>query len=137
MEFEYDIKGGDFSHAGFASSSVKKMLKQLNIPGGLIKRIVISLYEAEVNIVAHAYEGKIYVKIEADKILIYVKDKGPGIDDIDKAMEDGYSTASEEVREMGFGAGMGLSNIKNNSDELEIDSTVNQGTELKIVTKLS
>lgn len=137
MEFEYDIKGGDFSHAGFASSSVKKMLKQLNIPGGLIKRIVISLYEAEVNIVAHAYEGKIYVKIEADKILIYVKDKGPGIDDINKAMEDGYSTASEEVREMGFGAGMGLSNIKNNSDELEIDSTVNQGTELKIVTKLS
>ncbi|MFP4604822.1 MAG: ATP-binding protein [Bacteroidales bacterium] len=137
MEFEYDIKGGDFSHAGFASSSVKKMLKQLNIPGGLIKRIVISLYEAEVNIVAHAYEGKIYVKIEADKILIYVKDKGPGINDIDKAMEDGYSTASEEVREMGFGAGMGLSNIKNNSDELEIDSTVNQGTELKIVTKLS
>ncbi|MFP4019596.1 MAG: ATP-binding protein [Bacteroidales bacterium] len=137
MEFEYDIKGGDFSHAGFASSSVKKMLKQLNISGGLIKRIVISLYEAEVNIVAHAYEGKIYVKIEADKILIYVKDKGPGINDIDKAMEDGYSTASEEVREMGFGAGMGLSNIKNNSDELEIDSTVNQGTELKIVTKLS
>ncbi|MFP4448670.1 MAG: ATP-binding protein [Bacteroidales bacterium] len=137
MDFEYDIKGGDFSRAGFASSSVKKMLKQLNIPGSLIKRIVISLYEAEVNIVAHAYEGKIYVKIEADKILIYVKDKGPGIDDIDKAMEDGYSTASEEVREMGFGAGMGLSNIKNNSDELEIDSTVNQGTELKIVTKLS
>lgn len=137
MEFEYYIKGGDFSHAGFASSSVKKMLKQLNIPGSLIKRIVISLYEAEVNIVAHAYEGKIYVKIEADKILIYVRDKGPGIDDIDKAMEDGYSTASEEVREMGFGAGMGLSNIKNNSDELEIDSTLNQGTELKIVTKLS
>ncbi|MFP4047974.1 MAG: ATP-binding protein, partial [Bacteroidales bacterium] len=99
MDFEYDIKGGDFSRAGFASSSVKKMLKQLNIPGSLIKRIVISLYEAEVNIVAHAYEGKIYVKIEADKILIYVKDKGPGIDDIDKAMEDGYSTASEEVRE--------------------------------------
>jgi len=136
MEFEYEIKGGDFSRAGFASSHLKKILKQINIEPKLIKKIVIALYEAEVNIVAHAYKGKIKVTIEPDRIDMDISDKGPGIEDIDKAMEDGYSTASDEVREMGFGAGMGLSNIRNNSDELEINSTVNQGTELKIVKRL-
>jgi len=137
MEYEYNITGGDFSKAGFASSNLKKALKQLNIPSKLIKRIVIALYEAEMNIVAHAYEGVIKVEITPEKIYINVKDKGPGIEDIQQAMEDGYSTASEEVREMGFGAGMGLSNIKNNADDFEIVSTVNEGTELKIVTKIS
>lgn len=137
MEYEYNITGGDFSKAGFASSNLKKALKQLNIPSKLIKRIVIALYEAEMNIVAHAFEGVIKVEITPEKIFINVKDKGPGIEDIQQAMEDGYSTASEEVREMGFGAGMGLSNIKNNADDFEIVSTVNEGTELKIVTKIS
>src|SRR6056297_1861824 len=137
MEYEYNITGGDFSKAGFASSNLKKALKQLNIPSKLIKRIVIALYEAEMNIVAHAYEGVIKVEITPEKIYINVKDKGPGIEDIQQAMEDGFSTASEEVREMGFGAGMGLSNIKNNADDFEIVSTVNEGTELKIVTKIS
>lgn len=137
MEYEYNITGGDFSKAGFASSNLKKALKQLNIPPKLIKRIVIALYEAEMNIVAHAYEGVIKVEITPEKIYINVKDKGPGIEDIQQAMEDGFSTASEEVREMGFGAGMGLSNIKNNADDFEIVSTVNEGTELKIVTKIS
>jgi anti-sigma regulatory factor (Ser/Thr protein kinase) len=135
MEFEYEITGGDFSRAGFASSHLKKILKQINIEPRLIKKIVIALYEAEVNIVAHAFEGKIKVSIEPDRIIMDVTDKGPGIEDIDRAMEDGYSTASEEVREMGFGAGMGLSNIKNNSDDLEINSTVNEGTELRIVKR--
>lgn len=137
MEYEYNITGGDFSKAGFASSNLKKALKQLNIPSKLIKRIVIALYEAEMNIVAHAYEGVIKVEITPEKIYINVKDKGPGIEDIQQAMEDGFSTASEEVREMGFGAGMGLSNIKNNADDFEIVSTVKEGTELKIVTKIS
>lgn len=135
MEFEYEITGGDFSRAGFASSHLKKILKQINIEPRLIKKIVIALYEAEVNIVAHAFEGKIKVSIEPDRIIMDVTDKGPGIEDIDRAMEDGYSTASEEVREMGFGAGMGLSNIKNNSDDLEINSTVDEGTELRIVKR--
>lgn len=137
MEFNYEIKGGDFSKAGFASSNLKKMLKQINIDPKLIKRIVIAFYEAEMNIVAHAYDGKINVKIAPEQIIINVSDRGPGIEDIDQAMEDGYSTASEEVREMGFGAGMGLSNIKNNTDRLDIKSTVGEGTDLKIVTKLS
>ncbi len=137
MEFKYEITGGDFSRAGFASSHLKKILKQINIEPRLIKKIVIALYEAEVNIVAHAFEGKIKVSIEPDRIIMDVSDRGSGIEDIDKAMEDGYSTASDEVREMGFGAGMGLSNIKNNSDELEINSTVNEGTELKIIKRLN
>ena len=136
MEFNYEINGGDFSKAGFASSNLKKMLKQINTDPKLIKRIVIALYEAEMNIVAHAYDGKIKVKIAPEQIVINVSDRGPGIEDIDKAMEDGYSTASDEVREMGFGAGMGLSNIKNNTDQLDIESTVGKGTDLKIVTKL-
>ena len=135
MEFDYDINGGDFSRAGFASSHLKKILKQVNIDPKLIKKIVIALYEAEVNIVAHAYEGHIHVVIEPEAIRIEVSDRGPGIADIEQAMEDGYSTASEEVREMGFGAGMGLSNIKNNADDLEIHSTVNEGTQLVIVKK--
>ena len=135
MEFDYQIQGGDFSSAGFASSHLKKILKQINIDPKLIKKIVIALYEAEVNIVAHAYEGSIHVKIEPEQIRLEIKDKGPGIADIDQAMQDGYSTASEEVREMGFGAGMGLSNIKNNADDLEISSTVYEGTELTIVKK--
>lgn len=135
MEFDYQIQGGDFSSAGFASSHLKKILKQINIDPKLIKKIVIALYEAEVNIVAHAYEGNIHVQIEPERICLEIKDRGPGIADIDRAMEDGYSTASEQVREMGFGAGMGLSNIKNNSDDLEISSTVNEGTELTIVKK--
>ncbi len=135
MEYDYEIQGGDFSSAGFASSHLKKILKQIGIEPKLIKRIVIALYEAEVNIVAHAYEGRIHVEIEPGQIRLEIQDRGPGIEDIEQAMEDGYSTASEEVREMGFGAGMGLSNIKNNSDDLEITSTVNEGTELTIIKK--
>lgn len=135
MEFDYQIRGGDFSSAGFASSHLKKILKQINIDPKLIKKIVIALYEAEVNIVAHAYEGHIHVQIEPEQIRLEIGDRGPGIEDINRAMEDGYSTASDEVREMGFGAGMGLSNIKNHSDDLEITSTVNEGTELTIIKK--
>jgi len=136
MHFEYDIEGGDFSKAGNVSSLLKKTLKQLVGNHKIVKRIVVSMYEAEVNVVAHAYSGKVIIDIDTDKISIQVKDKGPGIEDIEQAMQDGYSTASEQVREMGFGAGMGLSNIKNNSDEFELNSTVGEGTELKIVAYL-
>ncbi len=136
MHFEYDIEGGDFSKAGNVSSLLKKTLKQLVGNHKIVKRIVVSMYEAEVNVVAHAYSGKVIIDIDTDKVSIQVKDKGPGIEDIEQAMQDGYSTASEQVREMGFGAGMGLSNIKNNSDEFELTSTVGEGTELKIVAYL-
>ncbi len=136
MHFEYEIEGGDFSKAGNVSSLLKKTLKQLVGNHKMVKRIVVAMYEAEVNVVAHAYSGKVTIDIDTDKIMIQVKDKGPGIEDIKQAMQNGYSTASEQVREMGFGAGMGLSNIKNNADEFEITSQVGVGTELKIVAYL-
>ena len=137
MRFEFKIEGGDFSKAGNASSEVKKILKQLNIDFKIIKRIVISLYEAEVNIVAHAYRGVIYVEIDKEKITLKLEDEGPGIPNIELAMQEGYSTASPKVREMGFGAGMGLANIQKNSDSFKISSIVNKGTSLEIIDYLS
>jgi anti-sigma regulatory factor (Ser/Thr protein kinase) len=136
MQFTYPIEGGDFTHAGDASSDVKKRLKQLNVDPQRIKRIVVALYEAEVNIVAHAFKGKIDVLIDTDKVYIKLTDEGPGIPDIDQAMQEGFSTASPKVREMGFGAGMGLSNIKKNADNLNITSEPGKGTCLEITTFL-
>lgn len=136
MHFEYIIEGGDFSKAGHASSNVKKTLKQLGVDFNIVKRIVVALYEAEVNIVAHAYRGTIFVDIDNENIQIKLVDEGPGIPDIELAMKEGYSTASQQVREMGFGAGMGLANIKRNSDLLDIKSEVNKGTTVIITNKL-
>lgn len=133
MNLKFQIEGGNFSRAGHASSEVKKMLKQLGVDSRCIKNIVIALYEAEVNVVAHAYDGRIFIQIESDKITTEIIDKGPGIPDIELAMQEGYSTASKKVREMGFGAGMGLPNIKKNTDELQINSSVNKGTTVKMV----
>ncbi len=133
MHLKYKIQGGNFSHAGNASSGVKKILKQLNLDPKIIKRLVVALYEGEVNIVAHAYNGVITVDIDTEKVTVNLKDNGPGIPDIDKAMEQGFSTASPAVREMGFGAGMGLPNMKKNTDEMTINSVVDQGTEVTFV----
>lgn len=132
MQFEYSIEGGNFSKAGQASSEIKKMLKQLNVDLGIIKRTVVATYEAEVNVVAHAYKGNISVDLDEKRIIIKISDQGPGIADIDEAMREGYSTASSEVREMGFGAGMGLPNMKKNADDLKISSEVGKGTEVII-----
>lgn len=137
MQFEYEIVGGDFSNAGFASSQVKKVLKQLNVDPQLIKRIVVCLYEAEVNVVAHAFSGKILVDIDTQRIVMRLIDKGPGIPDIPLAMQKGYSTASSVVREMGFGAGMGLPNIDSNADEFKINSVVGEGTTVEIVVYIN
>lgn len=136
MDFVFNVEGGDFTNAGVASSEVKKILKKLNVNPKITRRVVVALYEAEVNIVAHAYKGQIFVDIETDKIVIKLIDEGPGIKDIDQAMQEGFSTASAEVREMGFGAGMGLPNIEKNADELTIHSEVDKGTELQITTYL-
>lgn len=137
MHFSYHVTGGDFTHAGSASSEVKKVLKQLNVNPVKIKQIVVALYEAEVNIVAHAFRGIIDVDIETDKVFIALCDEGPGIPDINLAMQEGYSTASQKVREMGFGAGMGLPNIKKNADILNIRSEVGKGTCVEITTFLN
>ena len=129
MKLEYDVAAGDFTRAGFASSSIKKALKQLGVSPAVV------VYEAEVNIVAHANGGRITADIEPDGINVVLADTGPGIPDVEKAMQKGFSTASKEVREMGFGAGMGLPNIKENADSLRIETEVGKGTTLYIYIK--
>jgi anti-sigma regulatory factor (Ser/Thr protein kinase) len=132
MHLEYQVYEADFVNAGAASSAIKKTLKQLNISPQIVKRVVVALYEAEVNAIAHAYGGMIYADIEPDKIILKVEDKGPGIPDIAWAMQEGNSTASPEVRNMGFGAGMGLPNIQKNVDKLNVTSTVGVGTTVEM-----
>ena len=136
MRFEYNIEAGNFTKAGDASSSFKKILKQLNVDPQLIKRMVVSMYEGEVNIVAHSNGGKAICEVDTSRVNIKLIDTGPGIPDIEKAMQAGYSTASAKVREMGFGAGMGLQNINNNADNLIIKSEVGVGTTLEIIINL-
>lgn len=133
MKLTFTIQGGDFTNAGQPSSEVKKVLKQLGIDGKTVKNIVIALYEAEVNVVAHAWRGTVTVEIDENKITMLLEDEGPGIPDIELAMQAGYSTASKKVREMGFGAGMGLPNMKKNTDELIIESEVDKGTKVKMI----
>lgn len=132
MHLEYTVVEGDFVNAGMASSSVKKTLKQLNVNPAVIKRVVVALYEAEVNAIAHAYGGKVLVDIDPRKICMKVADKGPGIPDIALAMQEGYSTARPEVRDMGFGAGMGLPNMQKNVDYLNVISEVGKGTTIEM-----
>ena len=134
MQFRHKIAGGDFAKAGNVASTLKKVLRQLNIDHTVSKRIVIALYEGEVNVVAHAYSGVIEVEIDEEKVKITITDKGPGIIDIEKAMKEGYSTATPQVREMGFGAGMGLSNMKKNSDLMKISSVPGEGTIVELIT---
>ena len=137
MQLKYKILGGDFTNAGNASSAVRKVLKQLNVDHSVSKRIVVALYEAEVNIVAHAWSGIIDVDIDSARVYIVLDDKGPGIADIEKAMVEGFSTASPQVREMGFGAGMGLANMKRNTDRLLITSVPGSGTRVELTNYLS
>ena len=135
MHFDFKVTGGDFTGAGQASSQLKKVLKQLGVDPLIVKRAVIALYEAEVNIVAHANKGTIRIHITTDIVKMELDDEGPGIEDISKAMEKGYSTASETVRSMGFGAGMGLPNIQSNADSFKITSTPGIGTHLEIIVQ--
>lgn len=134
---KFELEGSNFSKAGYASSQIKKVLKQLSVDPRIIKRVVVALYEAEVNVVAHAYRGTVVAEIAADKISLLLQDEGPGIPDITQAMQEGYSTASPAVREMGFGAGMGLPNMKKNVDELTIESEVGKGTTVCMTTYFS
>ena len=131
LTLEYTVPGDDFTRAGEASGSVKKTLKQLGFPADVIRKVAIALYEGEINMVIHAGGGTLQAMISEDHVDLVVKDEGPGIADISKAMTAGYSTATEQAREMGFGAGMGLPNIKRNSDTFEIESEVGKGTTLR------
>jgi serine/threonine-protein kinase RsbT len=129
LEFKIDEK--DFFMAGESASRVKKTLQQLGLHQDIIKKIAIIIYEAAMNVSIHGSHGMLRIYIDPESILIETEDKGEGIPDIDLAMQEGYSTASHEVREMGFGAGMGLPNIKHCSDELHVDSKVGVGTKLQ------
>lgn len=137
MEFKFEVEGGNFTKAGYASSEIKKILKQLNVDPRVIKRVVVALFEGEVNVVAHAHHGWITAQIDAQCIQVKIEDNGPGIPDIPTAMTEGFSTASPKVREMGFGAGMGLPNMKRNADRMHIQSTVNVGTTVEMITYLT
>lgn len=136
MKLSYEVDGGEFTSAGGASSKLKKTLRQLGLPPEIIRKVSIAMYEAEINMVIHANGGVIDIEITPEKIYIVLEDHGPGIDDVDLAMQEGYSTASREAREMGFGAGMGLSNIKNNSDHLNITTVIGVGTKVEIAVML-
>ncbi|WP_432408897.1 ATP-binding protein [Wukongibacter sp. M2B1] len=136
IKLEYEIIKDDFARAGEASSSIKKVLRQLGIDAGVIRKTAIATYEAEINVVIHSEGGKITVYIKPDRIEIIAKDNGPGIKDIDLAMQKGFSTASHKVRELGFGAGMGLPNMKRSSDDFYIKSEVGKGTTVKMIINL-
>ena len=133
MKLHYDVNGDDFTCAGENSSKVKKTLNQLGFDPAIVRKVAIAMYEAEINMVIHANGGTIDVDIYPEKIEIVMKDTGPGIPDIEKAMQAGFSTADQNVRELGFGAGMGLPNIKKNSDEMIIDTEEGNGTTLSLV----
>ena len=129
---EYEVPGNDFARAGEASGHIKSMLKELGFAPAMIRRVAITTYEAEINMVIHAGGGRCYADIFDDHIRIVMKDEGNGIADVDLAMQEGYSTATDDVRNLGFGAGMGLPNIKTYSDRLKIDTEVGVGTTLTI-----
>lgn len=128
LTFRYMIDGDDFTRAGEASSSVKNKLKMLDLSTDVIRRVAIAMYEGEINMVIHADGGRITVTVSDTEITMVLSDTGPGIPDVEQAMQEGYSTAREEVRSLGFGAGMGLPNMKRYTDEMRIDTVVGQGT---------
>ena len=134
LVFRFDVDGDDFTSAGQASVQVKRNLRQLGIDNEIIRRVSIAMYEGEINMVIHAGGGVAEVLVYEDRIEIILDDKGPGIKDIDKAMQEGYSTAPDEIRSLGFGAGMGLPNMKKHTDSIDIQSTVGVGT--RIVMKV-
>lgn len=126
--FRYDVDGGNFTSAGQASVQVKKNLRQLGIDPETIRRVSIAMYEGEINMVIHAGGGEAEVMVSDSSITIILKDTGPGIANIEQAMQEGFSTAPDNIRSLGFGAGMGLPNMKRYTDRMEIDSTVGVGT---------
>ena len=133
--FKYDVDGQDFTSAGHASVQVKKNLRQLGIAPEVIRRVSIAMYEGEINMVIHAGGGVAEVRVCEDYIEIVLEDNGPGIKDIDEAMQEGVSTAPDQIRSLGFGAGMGLPNMKRYTDSMQIESTVGVGT--KVIMKVN
>ena len=128
LKLTYQVDGGDLLQAGEASSKMKMTLKKLDLPPEVIRKASICMYEGEINMVIHADGGHVEGVVGMDSITIRLVDQGPGIPDVDQAMEEGFTTAGDVARDLGFGAGMGLPNMKRYSDEMEIDTTVGVGT---------
>lgn len=137
IHLHYEVSGEDFTRAGEASGAVKKRLKSLGFNSDAIRRVAIAMYEAEINMVIHADGGYCDVDIYPDRIEILLADHGPGIADVDKAMQEGFSTAPDNVRNLGFGAGMALPNIKKYTDEMRIETTIGVGTNLYLTVKVA
>lgn len=128
----FEIQGGNFSRAGRVSTTIKEILQEVGIDPGIIRRAAIASYEAEMNVVMYAQKADLTLKLTPDEITIRIEDQGPGIENIDQAMQEGFSTATDKMREMGFGAGMGLPNINRNADNFWIGSIRGKGTVLII-----
>ncbi len=128
IDFHYSVDGNDFSRAGEASADIKQKLVQMGVDFTIIRKIAIAMYEGEINLFIHAHGGDIHVSISSTAVSMVLSDNGPGIQDIDLAMRAGFSTAPDNARELGFGAGMGLPNMKKNSDEMHVESEVGVGT---------
>ena len=137
VRFHYLVDGEDFSSAGQASVQVKKNLRKLGIPPEVIRKISIAMYEGEINMVIHADDGEAEVLVYEDRIVMILTDRGPGIADVEKAMQEGYSTAPDNVRSLGFGAGMGLPNMKRYTDDMKIESVVGEGTTITMTVLLA
>lgn len=129
---EYIRETADYTHAGEASADIKRQLKQLGVSANVLRRVAVASYEVELNLVIHSLGGKLTLDVYPDSILLVSSDRGPGIPDVEMAMREGYSTANEEARSLGFGAGMGLPNMKRNADGFEITSQVGVGTEIRM-----
>ncbi|MBQ4576001.1 MAG: ATP-binding protein [Clostridia bacterium] len=136
IRFHYDVDGDNFTSAGEASVNVKKKLRQMGFDPDVIRRVSIAMYEGEINMVIHADGGEADVEVLSDKIIITLADKGPGIPDIEQAMQEGFSTAPDNIRSLGFGAGMGLPNMKRYTDSLEIESEVGVGTTVRMTVNV-
>lgn len=136
LQLTFEVAGGELNHAGEASSSVKQTLRKMGFDANTIRRVSVCMYEGEINMVIHANGGTACVDIGLDDITITLKDQGPGIPDIEKAMQEGFSTAGASARNLGFGAGMGLPNMAKYSDRMTIDSTVGVGTTVTMVVNI-
>ena len=136
IKLEYTVSGEDFTRAGEASSDLKNMLKQLGVSPDVVRKVSIAMYEGEINMVIHANGGIITVYISTTEVTMILKDSGPGIPDIDKAMQAGYSTAPDNIRSLGFGAGMGLPNMKKYSDDMKIETELGVGTTVTMTVRI-
>lgn len=133
LKEEFPVAAMDFVTAGEASAQIKRLLKKLGVDANIIRRLAIACYEAEINLVIHSEGGKLVLEVGSEEVSLTSKDIGPGIPDIELAMSEGYSTASDDVRMMGFGAGMGLANMARNADRFHIDSRVGEGTTIEMI----